>query len=112
MVAELKEKFPDPSAIEKEEDKKAFAKLFGEYLRVENVLSNYDEFTSLKELQKVDLSDGNALEEFKAQHYLTDDDIEEMKKIDVPSEREIQDYRSTYNDTVSGLIVRGKQRQR
>ncbi|MFC4990891.1 type I restriction endonuclease subunit R, EcoR124 family [Rubritalea tangerina] len=99
VVAELKEKFPDPSAIEKEEDKKAFAKLFGEYLRVENVLSNYDEFTSLKELQKVDLSDGNALEEFKAQHYLTDDDIEEMKKIDVPSEREIQDYRSTYNDT-------------
>lgn len=99
VVAELQEKFPDPSAIEKEEDKKEFAKLFGEYLRVENVLRNYDEFTSLNALQKIDLEDNEEVEEFKAKHHLTDEDIEEMQKIDVPSEREIQDYRSTYNDT-------------
>ena len=99
VVNELKEKFPDPSAIEKEADKKEFAKLFGEYLRVENVLRNYDEFTSLKELQEVDQEDEKAVEEFKAKHHLNDDDIEDMKKIDVPSERDIQDYRSTYNDT-------------
>ena len=30
--------------IVKEKDKKEFAKLFGEYLRVENILQNYDEF--------------------------------------------------------------------
>ena len=38
-------------------------------------------------------------EEFKAKHYLSDDDLEAMKKIEVPSERLVQDYRSTYNDT-------------
>jgi type I restriction enzyme R subunit len=48
VVKELEQRFPDPAAIEKEADKKAFAKLFGEYLRVENVLQNYDEFASLK----------------------------------------------------------------
>ncbi len=41
VVKELEQRFPDPAAIEKESDKKAFAKLFGEYLRVENVLQNY-----------------------------------------------------------------------
>ena len=49
--------FPEPEAIEKEADKKAFAKLFGEYLRVENVLQNYDEFVSLRALQTIDLND-------------------------------------------------------
>ena len=99
VVKELNERFPDPSEIEKEQDKKDFAKLFGEYLRVENVLRNYDEFTGLQALQEVDLKDEEAVEEFKAKHYLNDDDIEAMQKIDVPSDRLVQDYRSTYNDT-------------
>lgn len=51
VVKELEQRFPDPAAIEKESDKKAFVKLFGEYLRVEHVLQNYDEFASLKALQ-------------------------------------------------------------
>ena len=46
VVQELEQCFPDPAAIEKESDKKAFVKLFGEYLQVENVLQNYDEFAS------------------------------------------------------------------
>ena len=50
VVSELEQRFPDPAAIEKESDKKAFVKLFGEYLRVENVLQNFDEFASLKAL--------------------------------------------------------------
>ncbi len=99
VVKELHERFPDPSEIEKEQDKKDFAKLFGEYLRVENVLRNYDEFTGLQALQEVDLEDAEAVEEFKAKHYLNDDDIEAMQKIEVPSDRLVQDYRSTYNDT-------------
>ena len=44
VVAELEQRFPNPAEIVKEADKKAFAKLFGEYLRIENVLQNYDEF--------------------------------------------------------------------
>ena len=98
VVNELETRFPDPSAIEKEADKKAFAKLFGEYLRVENVLQNYDEFASLKELQSVDMTDPAAVEAFKAKHYLSDEDLTELQAITLPPERKVQDYRSTYND--------------
>lgn len=98
VVQELEARFPDPAAIEKESDKKAFAKLFGEYLRVENILQNYDEFASLKELQTVDLTDASAVEAFKAKHYLSDEALTELKGITIPPERKVQDYRSTYND--------------
>lgn len=99
IVQELKHKFPDPAAIETEQERKDFAKLFGEYLKVENILQNYDEFVSLRALQDLDIDDQQAVEEFKAQYYLSDDEIESLKRIDMPSERSIQDYRSTYNDT-------------
>ena len=98
VVKELEARFPDPADIEKEADKKAFAKLFGEYLRVENILQNYDEFASLKELQSVDMGDPAAVEAFKAKHYLSDDDLTALQAITLPAERKVQDYRSTYND--------------
>ncbi|MCP5344874.1 MAG: type I restriction endonuclease subunit R [Pseudomonadales bacterium] len=98
VVSELEQRFPDPSSIEKESDKKAFAKLFGEYLRVENVLQNYDEFASLKALQNLDMNDQEAVEAFKAEHYLDDAKLAELQTIRLPAERKIQDYRSTYND--------------
>ncbi len=98
VARELEERFGDPETIVTEKDKKDFAKLFGEYLRVENVLQNYDEFVVLKELQNVDMNDESALEEFKAKYYLNDDDLKVMEEIKVPSERTLQDYRSTYND--------------
>ncbi len=98
VVTELELKFPHPENIEKEGDKKAFVKLFGEYLRLENVLQNYDEFANLRYLQNVDLSDENAVEKFKAERYLSDEDLIALKSIKVPTERKIQDYRSTYND--------------
>ncbi len=98
VVNELEQRFSDPSAIEKESDKKDFAKLFGEYLRVENILQNYDEFASLKALQRIDASNTEAIEAFKAQHYLSDDDLAALQAIKMPAERKIQDYRSTYND--------------
>jgi len=98
VVKELEQRFPDPAAIEKEAEKKAFAKLFGEYLRVENVLQNYDEFASVKELQSVDLADLVAVEAFKAKHYLSDEGLTALQSITLPPERKIQDYRSTYND--------------
>jgi len=98
VVAELQQRFPNPDEIVREKDKKEFAKLFGEYLRVENVLQNYDEFAGLKALQSLDLTDPTAVEAFKAKHYLSDDDLAAMQAIQVPTERIIQDYRSTYND--------------
>ncbi|OXR50315.1 DEAD/DEAH box helicase [Pusillimonas sp. T2] len=98
VVSELEQRFPDPAAIEKEADKKAFAKLFGEYLRVENILQNYDEFASLKALQDIDVNDPEALQAFKAAHYLSDEDLAALQAIKIPPERKIQDYRSTYND--------------
>jgi len=98
IVKELQEKFPDPEIIEKDKDKKEFAKLFGEYLKAENVLQNYDEFSGLKTLQDLDMDDLEAVEEFKAQHYLNDDDFSKMCEITIPKERTIQDYKSTYND--------------
>ncbi|TFD37775.1 type I restriction endonuclease subunit R [Cryobacterium sp. TMT1-19] len=98
VVSELGKRFPDPVDIVRESDKKAFAKLFGEYLRVENVLQNYDEFASLKALQSIDTGDPQAVEDFKTKHYLSDDDLAVLQKIQVPTDRIIQDYRSTYND--------------
>ena len=98
VVKALEQRFPEPDNIAKEADKKAFVQLFGEYLRLENILQNYDEFTSLKALQDVDLSDTAALETFKAAHHLSDDDLAELKAISMPSERAIQNYRSAYND--------------
>ena len=98
IVTELKEKFPDPSEIQTEKDKKDFVKLFGEYLRVENILQNYDEFAALQAFQSLDTADEKAVEAFKEKYYLTDDAFAEMRPIDIPSERNIQNYRSTYND--------------
>ena len=98
VVAELEYRFPRPDDIVKEADKKDFAKLFGEFLRVENVLQNYDEFAALKALQCVDPDDRSAVEAFKAAHYVSDDQLKQLKNIHVPAERAIQDYRSTYND--------------
>ncbi|EKO4006469.1 type I restriction endonuclease subunit R [Vibrio fluvialis] len=98
VVSDLEQRFPDPANIEKESDKKAFAKLFGEFLRIENILQNYDEFASLKALQTLDMSDPEAVEVFKAEHYLDDKKLAELQTIRLPAERKVQDYRSTYND--------------
>lgn len=98
VVKELNEKFPDPDAIDTEKDKKEFAKLFGEYLRVENILQNYDEFNKLKAFQAIDIKDADAIEEFKKAQFVTDEDITSMLKIELLKERTVQDYRSTYND--------------
>ena len=98
VVKELKEQFPQPDEITTEAEKKAFVKLFGEYLKIENILQNYDEFTNLKALQKIDKENPEAVETFKENHFLTDEDVDAMMEMDVLKERTVQDYRSTYND--------------
>ncbi|WP_044470853.1 type I restriction endonuclease subunit R [Mannheimia massilioguelmaensis] len=87
VVKELQEKFPDPTQIESEKEKKAFSKLFGEYLRLENVLQNYDEFHELKN----NPDDPNVVREPQGD-YLTNNTPM------ILSDRQNQDYRSTYND--------------
>ncbi|MFC0308623.1 type I restriction endonuclease subunit R [Gallibacterium trehalosifermentans] len=86
VVKELTERFPDPANIETEQDKKAFVKLFGEYLRLDNILQNYDEYKAPSETA----STGNTVCE-PSPIYSTSGttgltDLQE------------QDYRSTYND--------------
>ena len=98
IVKELKDQFPQSDEIVTEADKKAFVKIFGEYLKVENILQNYDEFTNLKELQTIDKNNPDALAAFRNSHFLTDEDVTEMLKTDVLQDRAAQDYRSTYND--------------
>ena len=98
IVKELGDKFPDTDNIVTEHDKKEFVKLFGEYLRVENILQNFDEFTTLKAFQTVDSGNPEAVEAFKNEYFVTDKDIAEMEKLQMLSDRIIQDYKSTYND--------------
>ena len=98
VVNELEKRFPKLNEIVKESDKKAFAQLFGEYLRIENVLQNFDEFVSLKNLHKIDVNDVVAVKKFKSVNHLSDEDFEALTKINMLTERKIQDYRSTYND--------------
>ncbi|MED3644586.1 type I restriction endonuclease subunit R [Caldifermentibacillus hisashii] len=98
IVKELQEKYPEVDRIVTEKDKKDFVKLFGEYLRVENILQNYDEFTKFRAYQEIDKNDTKALEEFKDTHYVTDEEIGVLKETPFIEERTIQDYRSMYND--------------
>ena len=47
---EIVEKFPEPTEIELEKDKKEFVELFGEVLRAENILRNFDEFENFEKI--------------------------------------------------------------
>ncbi|MDD7305540.1 MAG: type I restriction endonuclease subunit R [Peptoniphilaceae bacterium] len=47
---EIIEKFPEPTEIILEADKKEFANLFGELLKAENILRNFDEFESFEKI--------------------------------------------------------------
>ena len=98
VVKELNERFPNVDEIETEQDKKEFSKLFGEYLRIENILLNYDEYTHLKAMQTIDLSDADAVEAFKNTYFVTDEDIQNMQLVKMLPDRRVQDYKSTYND--------------
>lgn len=98
IVKELSDKFPDIDKIITEQDKKEFIKLFGEYLRVENILQNFDEFTTLKAFQTIDINSREAIETFKNDYFVTDSDIAKMQNLQMPSDRIIQDYKSAYND--------------
>lgn len=98
VVQELQEKFPKPQDIVKESDKKEFVALFGQFLRRDNILQNYDDFMSLQAFQELGVTDAVAVEDFKERFHLDDESFNELSNFDIPTVREIQDYRSTYND--------------
>lgn len=47
---ELVQKFPEPTEIELDVDKKEFVELFGELLKSENILRNFDEFQNVDKI--------------------------------------------------------------
>lgn len=77
VVCGLVQRLPEPSTIEKQDDKNA--------------------------LQTLDMSDPEAGEAFKAEHYLDMknfryEKLVELQTIRQPTDRKVQDYRFTYND--------------
>lgn len=50
ICEELINKFPEPAEIELEADKKEFVELFGELLKSENILRNFDEFENFEHI--------------------------------------------------------------
>jgi len=50
ICEELIAKFPDPTEIELKADKKEFVQLFGELLKAENILRNFDEFQNFEKI--------------------------------------------------------------
>ena len=50
LCEEMLERFPEPTEIVSEKEQKEFVKLFGEILKKENILRNYDEFSSFEKI--------------------------------------------------------------
>lgn len=98
VVRELQERFPHPEEIVKEADKKEFVKLFGQFLKLDNILRNYDEYTQLQALQTIDFEDQAQVDHFAQKYHLNKDQIEELAQLSIPTPRQVQDFRSTYND--------------
>lgn len=98
VVQELKEQFPQPGALVSEQEKRNFVRLFGQFLRLNNVLNNFDEFKALKELQKLPSDDAAALTAFQEHFVLTDQQLQELQAVVVLSERDVQDFTGVYDD--------------
>lgn len=111
VVKELTDRFPDPTAIVKEKDKKEFVTLFGQFLKLDNILRNYDDFMNLQVLQTIDFENPEQIAEFQEKYNVSDETVAEFTKLSIPSMREIQDYRSTYNDIRDWYIDERRNRE-
>ena len=98
VVQELQERFPEPREIVKESDKKAFVDLFGKFLKLDNILQNYDDFVSLRALQELDVDNAEEVAAFQAKYHMDEATMADLSQLILPTVREIQDYRSAYND--------------
>ncbi|HEM2865447.1 type I restriction endonuclease subunit R [Streptococcus suis] len=110
VAQELLERFPDPSEIVKESDKKAFVDLFGKFLKLDNILQNYDDFVRLQAVQMLDFENPEEVVAFQAKYQMDIETMEELAQLPIPTVREIQDYRSTYND-IRDWYTRERQNQ-
>ena len=70
LCNKMLEKFPEPTEIIHDSDKKEFAKLFGEILKTEKILKNFDEFEKFEKI-------------------ITDRQIQDMKSVYVDIREEI-----------------------
>ena len=98
VVNELETKFSDVNNIQTSKDKKEFVQLFGNYLELENVLKNYDEFTKLEAYNKIDKENPEKIKEFKEKYFINDKDIKSYQDIKILEPRYIQDCKSKYSD--------------
>jgi len=57
LVAELSEKFPIGERIESEQEQKNFIMLYGKFLKMQNILSTFDEFVGKEILSARDIQD-------------------------------------------------------
>ncbi|HFI0343916.1 TPA: type I restriction endonuclease subunit R [Streptococcus suis] len=110
VAQELLERFPDPREIVKESDKKAFVDLFGKFLKLDNILQNYDDFVRLQAVQMVDFENPEEVAAFQAKYQMDIETMEELAQLSIPTVREIQDYRSAYND-IRDWYTRERQNQ-
>ncbi len=110
VAQELLERFPDPREILKESDKKAFVDLFGKFLKLDNILQNYDDFVRLQAVQMVDFENPEEVAAFQAKYQMEIETMEELAQLPIPTVREIQDYRSVYND-IRDWYTRERQNQ-
>ncbi|KMK51290.1 DEAD/DEAH box helicase [[Actinobacillus] muris] len=91
IVAELLEKFPVGECIESEKAKKEFIKLYSSFLKLQNILSVFDQFKSLEILTERNIQDYHSLyidlyEEFRSTkeddaENINDDIVFEMELI-------------------------------
>ncbi|HFU4217624.1 TPA: type I restriction endonuclease subunit R [Streptococcus suis] len=110
VAQELLERFPDPREIVKESEKKAFVDLFGKFLKLDNILQNYDDFVCLQAVQMVDFENPEEVAAFQAKYQMDIETMEELAQLSIPTVREIQDYRSAYND-IRDWYTRERQNQ-
>ncbi|MDG6897385.1 DEAD/DEAH box helicase [Actinobacillus delphinicola] len=105
IVQELNQCFPDPTQIETEADKRKFVKLFGEYLRLDNALQNFDEYAQLqKYVEQVAEGIAEPTPVFLPEGHI-------LAPSDLLNPRQGQDYRSVYNDIREWRMQENKAQQ-
>ena len=77
LCNEIVEKFPNPVEIELDSEKKEFAELFGELLKSENILRNFDEFENFEKI----ISD-RQMQDMKSVYVDICEDIKNTRKND------------------------------
>lgn len=98
IVDEMHEKFSDITEISTEADKKVFVKVFGEYLKAENNLQNFDRFAARIEYETLDVTNEVEMTRFCETYDLDDAALEQLRKVPLLAPRQLQDYKSTYQD--------------